>query len=123
MTEDELTKKAIEYRVKLVPYTELGDPDVEIPVYTALQIGEAYIEGAKENGVIWHDLRKNPDDLPKKVGNYLVCYLDTMLERHTFELSYVDYLGKEHWIDENNHNIETYDEGVIAWCEIPKFEE
>ena len=70
----------------------------------------------------WHDLRKNPDDLPKKVGNYVVCYLDTMHERHTFELSYVDYLVKEHWVDVYNHNIEKYDEGVIAWCEIPKFE-
>lgn len=48
MTEEELEKKAIEYRIELVPYTELGYPDVEIPVYSALQISEAYIAGAKE---------------------------------------------------------------------------
>ena len=70
----------------------------------------------------WHDLRKDPNDLPKKVGNYIVCFLDTACERHTFELSFVDYFEDKHWIDEDNHNIEGYDEGVIAWCEIPTFE-
>jgi hypothetical protein len=69
----------------------------------------------------WHDLRKNPKDLPKKVGSYIVCFLDTACERHTFELSFVDYFEDKHWIDEDNHNIEGYDEGVIAWCEIPTF--
>lgn len=69
----------------------------------------------------WHDLRKDPNDLPKEVGRYIVCYLDTACERHTFELSFVDYLEDEHWIDENGHDIEVYDEGVIAWCEIPTF--
>lgn len=83
----------------------------------------AYIAGATENDIQWHDLRKVPNDLPKKVGNYLVCYLDTMLKRHSFELSYVDYLEDAHWIDEDNHNIERYDEVVIAWCEIPQFKE
>lgn len=81
-----------------------------------------YNEATKENGIVWHDLRKDPNDLPKKVGNYLVCYLDTMLERHSFELSYVDYLEDGHWIDEDNDNIERYDEGVVAWAEIPQFE-
>ena len=47
MTGEELEKKAVEYRIELVPYTELGYPDVEIPVYSALQINEAYIAGAK----------------------------------------------------------------------------
>lgn len=69
----------------------------------------------------WHDLRKDPNDLPKKVGNYIVCYLDTACKRHTFELSFVDYFEDKHWIDEDNHNIEGYDEGVIAWCELPTF--
>ena len=47
MTDKELAKEAFEYRKELVPYTELGYPDVEIPVYSALQINEAYIAGAK----------------------------------------------------------------------------
>ena len=60
----------------------------------------------------WHDLRKD----------YIVCYLDTACERHTFELSFVDWFEDKHWIDEDNHNIYGYDEGVIAWCEIPTFD-
>ena len=33
---------------------------------------DAYIAGAKENGFVWHDLRKDPNDLPKKIKEYLV---------------------------------------------------
>jgi hypothetical protein len=47
MTEKELAKKAFEYRKELVPYTELGYPDVAIPVYEALDIDRAYVAGAK----------------------------------------------------------------------------
>lgn len=83
---------------------------------------EGFLAGLKVGRPQWHDLRKDPNDLPKEVGNYIVCYLDTACERHTFELSFVDYFEDKHWIDEDNHNIEGYDEGVIAWCEIPTFD-
>ena len=81
-----------------------------------------FLAGLKAGRPQWHDLRKDPKDLPKEVGNYIVCFLDTACERHTFELSFVDYFEDKHWIDEDNHNIEGYDEGVIAWCEIPTFD-
>lgn len=80
---------------------------------------ETGIEAGKPQ---WHDLRKDPKDLPKEVGRYIVCYLDTACERSTFELSFVDWFEDKHWIDEDNHNIEGYDEGVVAWCEIPTFD-
>jgi len=32
----------------------------------------AYLAGAKENGVVWHDLRKDPNDLPKEEKQYVV---------------------------------------------------
>ena len=80
-----------------------------------------YELGLKADRAQWHDLRKDPNDLPKEVGNYIVCFLDTACERHTFELSFVDYFEDKHWVDEYNHNIESFDEGVIAWCEIPTF--
>ena len=48
MTDIELKKKAFEYRKELVPYTELGYPDVAIPVYEALDIDRAFVAGAKE---------------------------------------------------------------------------
>ena len=84
---------------------------------------QAFIAGLKAGRPKWHDLRKNPEDLPKEVGRYIVCYLDSACERHTFELSFVDYFEDKHWIDEDNHNIEGYDEGVIAWCDIPLYME
>ena len=83
---------------------------------------QAFLAGLKAGRPQWHDLRKDPNDLPKEVGRYIVCYLDTACERNTFELSYVDWFEDKHWIDEDNHNIEGYDEGVIAWCEIPTFD-
>ena len=95
------------------------DFDDDITDYS--NVKEAFLAGLKAGRPQWHDLRKNPNDLPKEVGNYIVCYLDTACERHTFELSFVDYFEDKHWIDEDNHNIEGYDEGVIAWCEIPTF--
>ena len=35
-------------------------------------VKEAYIASAKENGIQWHDLRKDPNDLPKENNLYLV---------------------------------------------------
>ena len=33
---------------------------------------EGYLAGAEENGVVWHDLRKDPNDLPKEDRYYLI---------------------------------------------------
>lgn len=67
----------------------------------------------KENGVVWHDLRKNPDDLPKKNKLYLVFGYtnkhEMFYELDVFEPTEEEFLG--------------CGENVIAWCEIPKFEE
>jgi hypothetical protein len=48
MTEKELERKAFEYRREVVPETYLCYPDVEIPMYSALDIDRAYLAGAKE---------------------------------------------------------------------------
>lgn len=67
----------------------------------------AYLKGLAEGKTKWHDLRKNPEDLPKENG----CYW-----------GYVNYFGFQHrkiyWLG-NRFDIT----GVIAWCELPKFEE
>ncbi|MBO4640864.1 MAG: hypothetical protein J5710_14025 [Treponema sp.] len=85
---------------------------------------QAFLAGLKAGRPQWHDLRKDPKDLPKKIGNYLVCYIDTVsMSKNVFELEFVDFLEDCHWIDETTHEIEKFDEGVIAWCEIPTFKE
>ena len=56
----------------------------------------------------WHDLRKDPNDLPNENGEYW---------------GYVEYFGilqhRRVWYDYK------WEAGikVIAWCELPKFEE
>ena len=59
-------------------------------------------EGRKEK---WHDLRKNPNDLPKENGEYWCKWEDG---------SY----STGHYFQDNG-----FGDYVIAWCEIPKFEE
>lgn len=51
----------------------------------------------------------------------MVCYeTEGTNYRDTFILKYEEYDESLHWRDET---FETFDEGVIAWCEKPKFEE
>ena len=69
----------------------------------------------------WHDLRKNPTDVPREEGEYLVCYeTEGTNYRDTFILKYEEYDESLHWCDET---FETFDEGVIAWCEKPQYAE
>ncbi len=83
----------------------------------------------KENGIVWHNLRKNPDDLPKEAGEYICIYSDAYGGDTTviaeWHIQYQDE-GEGHYLkmDENFvYNGICIDEVVIAWCEIPKFEE
>ena len=76
-----------------------------------------YLDGLAEGKLKWHDLRKDPDDLPKESGDYWIKYDSESEERggfydvHHFEPDKPFY--KKHWSE-----IE-----VMAWCELPKFEE
>ena len=75
---------------------------------------EGYITGATDNGIQWHDLRKDPNDLPKIKQNksfYLVVCETKIYEIASFTV--------------NTFFAEGYDitKDVIAWCEIPQFKE
>lgn len=82
-----------------------------------------YVEGFNDGfnqANEWHDLRKNPEDLPKESGKYMVAvsdengFIETDIAR--FELSsgweyfdvFIDNYGREH---------------AIAWKEYPTFYE
>ena len=65
---------------------------------------KGYVAGAKENGVVWHDLRKDPKDLPKGYGSVW-----------TNEGS--AYHDSDGWFDDYGAV-----KGVIAWCK-PQFKE
>ena len=65
----------------------------------------------------WHDLRKNPDDLPEADGNSESEYVLAMIgtpEWNSWEQAYYHH-GKRMW--------STYEQNVFAWRYIEPFEE
>jgi hypothetical protein len=107
MTE-ELKQKAEEYADR---HAIIHTKDVYI------EIQDAYIAGATENGVQWHDLRKDTNDLPKgQINRFLFAYVKNYGGKKPM---LVCYNGK--WFyDANTYNDEVK---VIQWCEIPQFKE
>ena len=87
--------------------------------FSKFDIERAYLAGIKAGRPKWHKVADG--DLPKEEGEYLVCYeTEDGNYRNIFILNYTEYDESLHWCDEA---FETYDEGVIAWCEIPKYTE
>lgn len=111
MTEEEFKQKAEEW----VGKNGFGsDCNNIISVEANEEMEKAYIAGATENGIQWHDLRKDPNDLPKEVknGRSKVVYGDRG------EPIYFSY-KTNWWKDYSDH--ERYP--PVAWCEIPQFKE
>ena len=89
----------------------------KIQFYSA-GVKDGYHECQKEHE--WHDLRKNPDDLPDE-GFYLVVWQNARGYRETMIMRYEeDDEEKLHWMDDE---YDCWDDDVIAWREIPKFKE
>lgn len=64
----------------------------------------------------WHDLRKNPDDLPKRDGNDESDYVLVLIgkpEWNHWEQAYYNH-AKHMW--------STYEQNVIGWKAIEPFE-
>ena len=77
-------------------------------------IEQAYLAGVKAGRPKWHKVADG--DLPKENKLYLVEIKDNGLA--------IAYFNGLHWetrynLGESGHCVET----VIAWCEIPKYEE
>ena len=65
----------------------------------------------------WHDLRKNPDDLPEADGNSESEYVLVMIgtpEWNSWEQAYYHH-GKRMW--------STYEQNIFAWRYIEPFKE
>ena len=80
---------------------------------------KAYIAGAKENGVEWHDLRKEPNDLPKvkegKTSGGMPYHISNVVQNQKGQHCWYNYKYNK-WCD-NDYILDE----VIAWCEIPQF--
>ena len=69
-------------------------------------------EGRKEK---WHDLRKNPDDLPIRSKKIIDLSIPVLLSNKT--ISYYSYEAKEWRCVENGRKQSL----ITAWCELPEF--
>ena len=78
----------------------------------------AFSKGVKENGTVWHDLRKNPNDLPKRYKHANIRHLVITNKG----IGHYNFIKKTWYIYNAECNCSFFDT-VIAWCEIPKFEE
>jgi hypothetical protein len=73
-------------------------------------IQQAFLAGLKAGRPQWHDLRKDPKDLPKDNNEVLVYMWDSY---------YIGYFNLNSW------HFENFSEGkeqADAWCEIPTFD-
>ena len=90
--------------------------------FTAEYCEMAYIAGATENGIQWHDLRKDPNDLPPKLDKYSNCsdclYVQYGGKYGNTDFAYYNFIENK-W--QRYENAENAKDKVIAWCEIPQF--
>ena len=107
MTE-ELKQKAECFRKKYKQEI-IDNDDFELLDKFDVNVEAGYIAGATENGIQWHDLRKDPNDLPKD------CY--DVLDEAGYKVFYHHKEGV--WKNASGSKIVK----VIAWCEIPQFKE
>ena len=82
---------------------------------------KGYIAGATENGIQWHDLRKDPNDLPKEFDvNKNRWEMEKRITKHIVQNEYgerVCCFGGTWYYEEGD------EAHPIAWCEIPTFKE
>lgn len=116
MTNEEKAEITKEYLNNTFKQTEANQLAIMIGqkcFYEGLEKGLA--EGRKEK---WHDLREDPNDLPKIDGDYL-CRIYLYKADTTFpNVLYFDPSCKGFVLEEGGEPFE-----VKAWCELPKFEE
>ena len=109
-------KEAEEYATENWEYYEEGQNDSKA-------LKQAYLAGAEfgyNKANEWHDLRKDPNDLPDNGRRVLV----KDKSRREYDVACLcrskgnsDFWSYERFISRVSDN------HVIAWCELPKFEE
>lgn len=79
---------------------------------------DGFLAGLKEGRQQWHDLRKDPNDLPKRNNELTdksdVIITDKGIAHYNFR--------KQKWYVHNFECDMSFSECVIAWCEIPTFD-
>lgn len=108
MTEEELEKKADDFTESCT------DADMKD------MLRDAYLAGAKETAIRWHDFAANPEDLPPHEESVKDLSVDvTVVARSARVTAFYDFKNRI-WLD--CHFWRLIPE-VTAWCEIPEFVE
>ena len=82
------------------------------------EIEQAFLAGLKAGRPQWHDLRKNPNDLPEKMS---LGSIEVYIEYKDGVTDFAYYrFDKKWWVRSENEELA---ENVIAWCKIPQFKE
>ena len=92
-------------------FQQFTSSEFDDAIYVAIEALE------KADKYRWHDLRKNPDDLPEADGNSESDYVLVMIgtpEWNSWKQAYYHH-GKRLW--------STYEQNIIAWRYIEPFEE
>ena len=93
-------------------FQQFTSSEFDDAIYTAIEALE------KADKYKWHDLRKNPNDLPEAIGDgYESDYVLVMIgtpEWNSWEQAYYHH-GKRLW--------STYEQNVFAWRYIEPFKE
>lgn len=80
---------------------------------------DSYLDGLKTGKPRWHDLLKNPTDVPKEnVTVLLLTEVEPVTAR--YDNKYEAFFRSN---DKLNYCVFIAPMSYIAWCEIPKFEE
>lgn len=86
---------------------------------TTMDLQNAFLAGLKAGRPKWHDLRKDPTDVPKEnVTVLLLTEVEPVTARYDNE-----YEAFFRFNDKLNYCVFIAPMSYIAWCEIPKFEE
>ena len=114
MTEEELTEKMDKDLKEVFNVKSIMDFQFDL-------MQKAYLKGIETGQMVcrpkWHDLRKNPDDLPPNEHEVYICLEyqgSNGIERH---------VGFDRYLDADKTWFTSTNEEVIAWCEIPKYTE
>lgn len=108
---DKLTGRNIQ---QLYLKSDLVDSIYEYSQVRFNEVDGAFLAGLKESkdmnvSIKWHDLRKDKYDLPEDTYD--------VLDQAGYKVHYNFFQNV--WVNEKDK----IDEHVIAWCEIPQFEE
>lgn len=101
MTDEELEFESFSYRKDHLLSFKFTEKE-------AMAFDFGYVKGARNHGIVWHDLKKSPIDLPGEDDGWvcnqdgLPCWYDRIIKR---------------WLDVDGTCIRT-----DLWCYMPHFE-